>query len=81
VHWLISQAFEQRTVQSGTDALAAARDAEGDADFDGLPEAFVLPVGLAGGVAQDLAPAPGHHQPVRARPRETPKPLPQPGHV
>ena len=45
VHWLISKVSEQRSVQVGAYALAAARDMERDADFDGLPEAFMLPIG------------------------------------
>jgi len=43
VHRLISQGCEERTVQGSAYALATARDVECDADFDGLPETFVLP--------------------------------------
>ena len=66
VHRFTGQVFEQRMVQGSAHALAAARDGERDADLDGLPEPCMLPVGLAGGVAEDLASAPGNEEPVRA---------------
>jgi hypothetical protein len=72
MHRFTRQASEQRVVQGSADALAAARDAERDADFDGLPEPFMLPVRLAGGIAEDVASAPGNEKPVRAGRREAP---------
>jgi hypothetical protein len=75
MHWLVSQAVEQPAVQRGSYALAAAPDVECDTDLDGLPKAFMIPVGLACGIAQDLIPAPRYQKPVRTGRGETLKPF------
>src|SRR5215469_2527797 len=74
------EAFEQRAVQRGAYALTAAADVECDADLNGLPETFVVPVGLAGGIAQRLVAPAGDKEPVRAGRGEPPEPAPPFGH-
>ena len=70
------EAFEQRAVQSSADTLATAADVECDADLNGLPEAFVVPVRLAGGIAQYLVAVAGNKEPVRAGRGEPLEPVP-----
>jgi hypothetical protein len=41
------EAFEQRAIQGSANTLTTAADVECDADLNGLPETFVVPVGLA----------------------------------
>src|SRR5215469_8664070 len=74
------EAFEQRAVQRGAYPLTAAADVECDADLNGLPETFVVPVGLAGGIAQYLVAAAGDKEPVRAGQGEPLEPVPPLGH-
>lgn len=45
VNRLVSERSEQHAAQRGTYALAAPADAECNADFHGLPEAFMIPIG------------------------------------
>ena len=75
VHRFASEAFEQRVVKRRAYALPATAGVERDADFDSLPEAFVVPVGLAGGVAENLVSAPCDEEPVRTGRREAPEPV------
>src|SRR5215469_12434936 len=74
------EVFEQRAVQSSADTLATAADVECDADLNGLPEAFVVPVRLAGGIAQYLVAVAGNKEPVRAGRGEPLEPGPPFGH-
>ena len=76
VHWLASEAFEQRAVKRRAYAVPSAAGVERDADFNGLPEAFVVPVGLAGGVTEDAIPAPCDKEPVWTGQGEALEPAP-----
>src|SRR5215469_5284076 len=74
------EAFEQPAIQGSAYALSTAAGVECDADLNRLPEPFVVPVGLAGGIAQYLIAAAGNKEPVRARRGEPLEPVPPLGH-
>src|SRR5215469_7496400 len=80
VYRFAGEAFKQRAIQSSAYTLATAADVECDADLNGLPETFVVPVGLAGGIAQHLVAAAGNKEPVRAGGGEPLEPFPPLGH-